>query len=115
MKLASPLYSLKAWQSLSSDAISKMYGVEGSGVFRRERNYTQLCKHYVTFNPQTVSQQQNRSVFASAVQSWQALPDESKQWWKHEQMYHRKYPVMDGYNLYIRKFMLGKEHHHGLP
>jgi hypothetical protein len=115
MKMTSPLYSLKAWKSLSSNAVSKLYHVEGSAIFRRERNYTQLEKYFIPFNPQTIAQQENRSRLKWAVASWQGLPDESKLWWEDEQVHHRKHPVMSGYNLYIRKFMLGKEHDHGLP
>ena len=108
--MTSPLYSLKAWKGISSVAISKVYGLEGSGVFRRERNYSQLEKWYAPFNPRTDFQQENRSVFASAVHSWQGLSDEDKKKWKHFQMYHRCRPVMDGYNLYIRRFMLAGNH-----
>ena len=115
MKMTSPLYSLKAWKYMSSVAISRMYGVEGSGIFRRESSYCQLERYFIPFNPQTSFQQTGRSAFRYAVASWQALPEESKLWWKDEQDHHRQKPVMDGYNLYISKFLLGKDHHHGLP
>jgi len=105
MKLASPLYSLKAWRTIGSEACSRVYGVEGSGVFRREHNYTQLEKYYVPFNPQTASQQANRSMFAYAVSDWKALPQNSKLRWNHEQDYHRQRPIMSGYNLYISRYL----------
>lgn len=106
MKMLSPLYSLKAWQGLSSEAVSKLYKVEGSGVFRRESSYTQLCKWYSPFNPRTEFQQEGRSMFASAVVSWQGLTDEERWSWNYYQDKRRRRPVMSGYNLYISRFLL---------
>ena len=108
MKLTSPLYSFKAWGSVSEELVSKVYGRTGSGVFRRESSYTQLEKKYSGFNPQTSLQQSNRSLFSSALYSWQSLPDEEKSEWKHFQKYRRKKPVMDGYNLYVSRYILTK-------
>ena len=106
MKMTSPLYSLRAWKSISSEACSKLYHVEGSGVFRREKNYTQLEKKYSPTNPRTSFQQCGRSMFRLAVAGWQGLPAESKAGWKHFQDYHQRKPIMDGYNLYISRFLL---------
>lgn len=106
MKMLSPLYSLRAWQGLSSVAVSKMYGVEGSGVFRRESSYTQLCKWYVTGNPRTPFQQEGRSMFKLAVASWQAMTESEKFSWDYYQDHRRRRPVMSGYNLFISRFML---------
>jgi len=106
MKLTSPLRSLKAWGSIPAETCSRLYGVEGSGVFRRERNYTQLCKHYSPTNPRTSFQQSGRSVFKMAVSGWQGLPVESRQGWAHYQNYHRHKPIMSGYNFYISRFLL---------
>jgi hypothetical protein len=106
MKMTSPLYSLRAWKGISSDAISKLYGLEGSGVFRRESSYTQLEKWYRPTNPRTSLQQVNRAMFAAAVSGWQALALAERQAWKHFQDQHRQRPVMDGFNLYISRFML---------
>lgn len=106
MKMLMPLLSLKAWQSINESVVSVLYGLEGSGVFRRERNYTQLERYYSPFNPQTELQQEGRSMFASAVESWQALSDESKAAWNFYQNYRRCKPVMSGYNLFISKFLL---------
>ena len=107
MKLTSPLRCLKAWGSLPSATVSRLYGVEGSGVFRRERGYTQLCKCVQQSNPRTSFQQVGRSAFKLAVAGWQGLPLESRQGWKYFQDYHRRKPVMSGYNLYISRFLLG--------
>lgn len=104
--MTSPLYSLRAWGGLASDACSKLYNVEGSGVFRRERSYTQLEKWYAPTNPRTSLQQAGRSLFRLAVEGWQGLPAESKAAWKRYQDYRKRRPVMDGYNLYISRFML---------
>lgn len=105
-KTHSPLWSLRAWQSCGDSAVSFWCGSVGSGVFRRERDYTQLERYYRPFNPQTLEQQDNRSVFQSAVAGWQVLPDESKLAWNFYQDFRRRRPIMSGYNLYISKFML---------
>jgi len=107
MKIASPLYSLKAWKSISSEACSKLYGVEGSGVFRRQGKMVLLEKKYVPTNPRTPFQQAGRSMFASAVASWQGLPEESKAYWDSRAQRRKIGRVMSGYNLYISKFLLG--------
>ena len=106
MWLTSPLYSLKAWKSMSSDAVSKLYKVEGSCVFHRLHGKTRLMKYYTPSNPRTASQQAWRASFASAVNSWQELSEDEKASWKHYQINRRKRPVMDGYNLYISKWLL---------
>ena len=106
MKMLSPLYSLKAWQGLASDTVSKLYGVEGSGVFRREGSYTQLCKWYSPSNPRTEFQQEGRSMFASAIASWQGLSAGERESWNYYQDHRRRRPIMSGYNLYISRFLL---------
>lgn len=107
MKMASALYSLKAWKSISSEACSRLYGVEGSGVFRRQGKMVLLEKHYSPTNPRTSFQQHGRSMVASAVASWQGLPAESKAYWENKAKWGRTGRVMSGYNLYISKFLLG--------
>lgn len=102
----SPLWSLRAWQSCGEKAVSFWCGSVGSGVFRRERDYTQLERYYYPFNPQTEFQQNNRSNFASAVSEWRSLSSEDKASWKYYQDVRRRRPVMDGYNLFISKYML---------
>jgi hypothetical protein len=99
MKMLSPLYSLKAWQGLSASATSVLYHVEGSGVFRRESSYTQLCRWYVTGNPRTSFQQANRSM-------WGGFSEAQKFSWEYYQSHRRRRPVMSGYNLFISRFML---------
>jgi len=105
-KTHSPLWSLRAWQSCGENAVSFWCGSVGSGVFRRERDSTQLERYYAPFNPRTEDQQNNRSVFASAVSVWQSLSPEEKAAWKYYQDVRRQRPVMDGYNLFISKYML---------
>jgi len=105
-KTYSPLWSLKAWQSCGENAVSFWCGSEGSGVFRRERDYTQLERYYKPFEPSTPLQVAGWNAFASAVSGWQALPDESKLAWNYYQDYRRRRPIMSGYNLYISKFLL---------
>ena len=104
--MTSPLYSLKAWKGISSDAFSKCYHLEGSGIFRRWRGKCIAEKIYEPTNPRTPFQQEGRSMFALAVTSWQNLSDEVKDLWRYYQERRRKRPVMDGYNLYISKFLL---------
>ena len=106
MKMTSPLFSFRAWGSIHPDAISKVYGLEGSGVFRRESSYTQLEKCYSPSNPQTSAQQANRALLGSATGAWQGLNAAEKASWNHYQDYRRRRPVMSGYNLYIKMFML---------
>ena len=105
-KTFSPLWSLKAWKSCQERPVSFWCGSVGSGVFRRERNYTQLERYYVPFNPRTEFQQEGRSMLTYAVASWQGLPAESKEAWNYYQDYRRRRPIMSGYNLYISKFLL---------
>lgn len=106
MKMTSPLYSLKGWKKLGSVATSQMYHVEGSGVFRRESSYVQLCRHYTTTNPRTSFQQSGRSMFAIAVSGWHGLSPSEKDEWDFYQDHRRRKPVMSGYNLYISRFLL---------
>lgn len=108
MKTNSPLWSLKAWQTVGPSPVSFWLHSEwtGSGIFRRRDNYTILERYFIPFNPQTYLQQEGRSMFLNAVASWQALSDVSKQSWNYYQDYRRRRPVMSGYNLYISKFLL---------
>ena len=105
-KTHSPLWSLKAWQSCGENVVYFWCGSQGSGVFRRERDYTQLERYYQPTNPQTSFQQEGRSMFRDAVSSWQALTIGDKNSWNYYQDHRRRRPVMSGYNLYISKFLL---------
>lgn len=106
MIVTSPLYSLKAWKAIGEVAISTIYHRTGSTIFRRLGRHTLLEKTYTPTNPQTPSQQSWRGSFAVAVGSWQALTLEEKASWKDYQDNRKRRPVMDGYNLYISKFLL---------
>lgn len=105
-KTTTPLWSMKAWGSIMDSAVYFWCGSRGSGVFRRERNYTQLERYYKPFNPQTEFQQEGRSMIKAAVASWQALSQEEKESWNYYQDVRRRRPVMSGYNLFISKFLL---------
>jgi hypothetical protein len=115
MKLASPVYSLKAWRSLGESAVSSMYGVNGSTVFRRWGGTTLLEKTRSPLNPQSEPQQANRGSFASAVASWQNLSVEEKASWNYFQDVRLHRPVMSGYNLYISRFLLSAGNPHITP
>jgi len=106
MFVTSPLYSLRAWRTMSSVATSQLYNVEGSCVFRRMGMRTILNRYYVPTNPRTELQQSWRGGFSSAVASWGALSADDKQSWNEYQDKRRRRPVMSGYNLYISKFLL---------
>ena len=59
-------------------------------------------KFYIPANPRTEIQQANRSLFASAVSSWQSLPLEQRENYNNR----AKSKPYSGYNLYIRDFIL---------
>ena len=105
-KTHSPLWSLRAWQSVGESAVSFWCGSVGSGVFRRERDYTQLERYYEPFQPNTEAQVSTRVAFASAVASWQGLSSPERELWNYYQDYRRRRPVMSGYNLFISKYLL---------
>jgi len=106
MFITTPLYSLSAWKRLSQDAVSKLYKIEGSNIFKRHGIRNLITKDYIVGNPRTLAQQSWRGLFAEAVASWQDLPGEEKASWKEYQDHRRRRPVMDGYNLYISKWLL---------
>jgi len=106
VKVTSPLYSLKAWGTLGSEATSKLYGVEGSGVFRRQGKLILLERYYTPTNPQTESQQSHRSMYGSAIGSWQGMTEGEKESWRYYQKKRRSRPAMSGYNLFVKLFLL---------
>ena len=57
---------------------------------------------YIPSNPQTVSQQTNRTIFADAVFTWQGLTDNQKEVYNKK----TKYKNLSGYNLYISEYLL---------
>jgi len=99
---------MQTFGKISSVAVSKIYGVEGSTIFRRCGRRVFLLKDYRPSNPQTPFQQEGRSIFKLAVAEWQALPLASKERWRNEQENHRRHPVMSGYNLFLSKYLLHK-------
>ena len=105
-KTHSPLWSLRAWQSVGESVVSFWCGSVGSGVFRRGKGCTILEKYYTPFQPRTPEQQYGRSMVKDAVASWQDLSDYEKAEWNFYQDYRRRRPVMSGYNLYISKYLL---------
>jgi len=59
-------------------------------------------KFYTPTNPQTETQQANRTKLANADKAWQALSEETKNYWR----FKTKHPGMTGFNLFIKKYML---------
>lgn len=105
-KTHSPLWSLRAWGSVGESAVYFWNASLGSGIFRRERDYTQLERYYQPSNPQTEDQQDNRSMFQSAVGTWQGLNASDWASWNYYQDERRRRPIMSGYNLFISKYLL---------
>ena len=105
-KTNSPLWSLRAWGQVGESAVSFWCGSAGSGIFRRERDYTQLERYYVPFEPSTASQVSNWDAFASAVAAWQGLGTSDHASWNYYQDVRRRRPIMSGYNLFISKYLL---------
>ena len=91
---------------MASDAVSRLYGVEGSGIFRRQGKMVLLEKYYVPTNPQTEVQQSHRAMYGSAVGSWRGMSEVEKESWRYYQKRRRSRPVMSGYNLFVKKFLL---------
>ena len=106
MKVTSALYSLKAWGKMASDAVSRLYGVEGSGIFRRQGNMVLLEKYYTPTNPQTEAQQSHRAEYGAAIGSWRGMSEGERESWRYYQKRRRSRPVMSGYNLFVKKFLL---------
>jgi hypothetical protein len=77
-----------------------------SGIYRTD-NITGETKiyrepYYITKNPRTTLQQANRQKFADAVAGWHLLTEEEK-----NQYNKRAKPLkIEGFNLYIREYML---------
>lgn len=106
MKVTSPLYSLRAWGTLGSEAASRVFGVEGSGTLRRQGKMTLLEKYYGPTNPQTEAQQSQRVMYGSAIGSWRGMSESEKESWRYYQKKRRSRPVMSGYNLFVKCFLL---------
>lgn len=106
MKVTSPLYSLKAWGALGSEATSRVYKVEGSGIFRRQGRMVLLEKLYVPTNPRTSVQQAHRAMYGSAIGSWRSMSEVERESWRYYQKKRRSRPVMSGYNLFVKCFLL---------
>ena len=106
MKVTSPVYSLKAWGRMAPEAVSQMYGVEGSCIFRRQGNMVLLEKDYSPTNPQTASQQSHRAEYGKAVGSWRGMSEAEQESWRYYQKKRRSRPVMSGYNLFVKMHLL---------
>lgn len=105
-KTLSPLWQMRAWGKVGESAVYQWCGSLGSGIFRREGSYTQLERYYEPFNRQTEAQQDNRSMFQSAVAAWQGLNASDWASWNYYQDERRRRPIMSGYNLFISKYLL---------
>jgi hypothetical protein len=106
VKVTSAFYSLKAWGSIAPEAASRVFGVEGSGILRRQGRMTLLEKYYVPTNPQTSAQQAHRADYGAAVGSWRAMSEAERESWRYYQERRRRRPVMSGYNLFVKMFLL---------
>ena len=81
-----------------------LHGRFGKIVFY-SRWKQEYCRVYrKPSNPETAAQQHNRSLFADAMRSWQALDPEQKQ--LYNKRAHRL--PMTGHNLYISEYMKRK-------
>lgn len=94
-KVIMPAWSVRARGKIKNVAIFKWYSF---GVIE--------CRLYEPTNPRTSFQQANRSKFASAISTWQALPEETKDEWRSAAKWRRRHMAMSGYNLFIRRYML---------
>jgi hypothetical protein len=77
-----------------------------SGIYRTD-NVTGRTKcyrepYYITKNPRTESQQDNRLKFADAIAGWQGLTEEQQ----NQYNIRAKGKPLSGYNLFLREFML---------
>ncbi|MDA3822594.1 MAG: hypothetical protein PF450_08320 [Bacteroidales bacterium] len=70
-------------------------------VFYSYNNRTFCRSHVIGRNPQTLSQQKNRNLFALAVQTWQRLTVFEKKQWNMRSKGHSA----SGYNYFLSRFM----------
>lgn len=102
---------LTAWEKIASGPSSILasgdYGKKTT-VWKTYGNKVVKCKYYTPTNPQTSLQQSWRGVFASAVSSWKALPDEEKASWRKIQKRVRCYRHQQPHNVYISLYLQGK-------
>ena len=89
-----------------------LYSLSGRGQIGKTHIYwvqngIQRRKPYkVPANPQSVPQQANRALFASAVSAWHGESQETKD--NCNLLASKLSPSIEGFNLYIRAFMLGE-------
>jgi len=106
VKVTSAFYSLRAWGSIASETASRVFGVEGSGILRRQGKMTLLERYYTPTNPQTELQQSHRAMYGAAIGSWRGMSEEERESWRYYQKRRRSRPVMSGYNLFVKMFLL---------
>ena len=72
------------WENLS-EVCAHLHGKVGDYVYRY---YPGVClqrvPYYTPTNPRSAAQQRVRKVFADALQAWQVLSEEEKDWWRRE-------------------------------
>lgn len=84
-----------------------LYGdnMELAGIYRRgggaRPKGTDRMRHYAPTNPQTISQQANRTTFSDAVLAWQNLTSNEKENYNERASRMRR----RGYNLFISEYM----------
>lgn len=77
-----------------------------NGVYKSEKiggkRVTTRYDLYITRNPRTEAQQENRAKMTAAVEAWQALTDEQKEPYRTRASRRN----FSGYNLFLREYML---------
>lgn len=91
-KLKGPFLSLDA-----SGSIGKAFAVS------HWKGQKKAIKHFKPKNPRTAEQQDNRSVFAYAIQGWQSLEEIDKE--SYRQSVKNLGLQMSGYNYYLQTYL----------
>jgi len=68
-------------------------------------------RHVIPHNPDTEAQRENRSAFADAVKTWQALPDEEKLFWnkKASTLRRKGKNGKTGYSVFLSHYLKNPE------
>ncbi len=86
-------------------AFTACHGRMGNLVFVHRRGKQHVRVYAKPTNPDTPAQRERRSAFRDAVRAWQALPDTEKDSWNARARRKNR----SGYNLFISRWMNGKE------
>lgn len=91
-KLKGPLLSIDA-----TGHIGKVFAVS------HWKGINKGMRHFTPQNPKTWLQQDNRGIFAYAIQSWQSLTNDQK--WSYNQSAKNLGLKMSGYNYYLQTYI----------